>query len=121
VLDAKKGENGTAVCIKRITPKIHVARTEEVEIGRYLSTEHMLGDPTNHCVPILDFFPDPVDPQVEYIVMPLLRPYDDPAMGVVGEVVDFVTQILEVSAKLSYVDIHLNYPIRAYPSCIAIW
>ena len=28
--------------------------------------------------------------------MPPLRPYDDPEVGFVGEVIDFVTQILEV-------------------------
>jgi hypothetical protein len=67
-----------------------------VEIGRYLSSEHMLHDPTNHCVPILDYFRDPTDPTIKYIVMPILRPSNDPAFRVIGEVVNFVSQVLEV-------------------------
>jgi hypothetical protein len=56
----------------------------------------MLRDPTNHCVPILDSFSDPVFPRVDYIVMPALRPFNDPEFCFIGEVVDFVTQLLEV-------------------------
>jgi hypothetical protein len=104
VLDAERQGDGTIVCIKRIEPKIYEsdaesenARTDEVKIGRYLSTEQMLRHPTNHCVPILDSFRDPILPEVEYIVMPVLRPYNNPEFCFVGEVVDFVTQILEVS------------------------
>jgi hypothetical protein len=74
----------------------------EVEIGRYLSTEQMLGDSTNHCVPIMDHFRDPIDLTIEYIVMPNLRPFNDPAFGVIGEVVDFVSQVLEVSVRMPY-------------------
>jgi hypothetical protein len=74
----------------------------EVEIGRYLSTEHMLRDPTNHCVPIMDYFRDPIDPEIEYIVMPNLRPFNDQAFRVIGEVVDFVSQVLEVSMLWCY-------------------
>jgi hypothetical protein len=104
VLDAKRQTDGEMVCIKRIEPKIYegdsdsmVPRTHEVRIGRYLSTQQMLRHPTNHCVPILDSFLDPILPDVEYIVMPALRPFKDPEFCFVGEVVDFVTQLLEVS------------------------
>lgn len=44
----------------------------------------------------MDAFRDPELPEVDYIVMPVLRPYDDPEFGAVGEVIEFVTQILEV-------------------------
>ena len=101
MLDAKKLDDGTVVCIKRIVlpetmGELQTSETMEVKIGRYLSTEQMLRNQANHCVPILDSFRDPILPEVEYIVMPLLRPYNDPDFCFVGEVVDFVTQLLEV-------------------------
>jgi hypothetical protein len=81
----------------------------EVEIGRYLSSEHMLRDPTNHCVPIIDHFRDPTDPVIEYIVMPILRPFNDPAFRVIGEVVDFVSQVLEVSIHVMLFNVYFTY------------
>lgn len=55
-----------------------------------------IDDPTNHSVPILDTFIDPVDPSISYLVMPYLRLSGDPAFGVVEEVIDFVDQVFEV-------------------------
>jgi hypothetical protein len=111
VLDAKRHEDGATVCIKRIEPKIYdsdspdmrIGRTDETNIGRYLSTERMLRHPTNHCVPILDYFVDPVLPDVEYIVMPVLRPFNNPEFRFIGEVVDFVTQLLEVGVPFDFI------------------
>jgi len=76
-------------------------KTKELEIGRYLVPVadgcHLAQrDPTNHCVPFLDAFLDPVVCDTSYIVMPLLRPFDDPAFEAIGEVIEFVTQVLEV-------------------------
>ena len=59
----------------------------------------MLGaidDPTNHSVPILDTFEDSVNKSISYLVMPLLRLTDNPSFEVVGGVLDFTDQILEV-------------------------
>ena len=82
------------VCIKMTAKK-----TDELEIGRYLVPDSSQSpqSPRDHCVPILDAFRNPVSPDVSYIVMPLLRPFDNPEFGAIGEVIDFVTQILEVS------------------------
>ena len=94
MLDAKDLMTGRVICIKRLGKK-----TNELEIGRYLvpdSSSESSQDPNNHCVPILDAFKDPVHCDVSYIVMPLLRPFDDPEFGTIGEVIDFVTQLLEV-------------------------
>jgi hypothetical protein len=110
VLDAKRQRDGEIVCVKCVEPKRYVfdppdekiPRTNETKIARYLSSEQMLRHPTNHCVPILDYFEDPVDPDVEYIVMPALRPFNDPEFRFVGEVVDFVTQLLEVGILLLF-------------------
>ncbi|KAF8556724.1 hypothetical protein OG21DRAFT_1506109 [Imleria badia] len=40
----------------------------------------------NHCVPILAVFPDDQDPRYQYIVMPVLRPFDEPNFTSFGEV-----------------------------------
>ncbi|KAF5387969.1 hypothetical protein D9615_000850 [Tricholomella constricta] len=93
ILDARRLTDQVIVCIKRINPR---EVTDEVKIAKYLSSAAMLRDPMNHCVPIWDSFKDPILPKVEYIVMPSLRSYDEPEFGAVGEVVDFVTQMLEV-------------------------
>lgn len=84
-------KDGLSVCLKAVykTPK-------EVEIAKYFSSPELLQEPTNHSVPVLDVLRDPSAPDFEYLVMPLLRPFDDPDFTVIGEVVDFVTQILEV-------------------------
>ena len=93
LLDAKDLRTNKLVCIKRVGKK-----TKELEIGRYLVPEssESLQDPNNHCVPILDAFSDPAHCNISYIVMPLLRPFDDPEFGAIDEVIEFVTQLLEV-------------------------
>lgn len=101
VLDAKRLLDDSTVCIKMIQRQSSDI-DKEVAIARYLSQEKILRDPSNHSVPIFDSFADPVSPEVElqYLVMPLLRPFDDPEFWAIGEVVDFVTQILEVSCDV---------------------
>jgi hypothetical protein len=90
IMDATT-RDGVVVCIKFIEKK-----SSEVDIARYLSSDQLLRHPKNHTVPILDSFQDPIMPEVNHIVMPLLRPFDDPEFVFIGEVVDFVDQILEV-------------------------
>ncbi|KAG5635226.1 hypothetical protein DXG03_005469, partial [Asterophora parasitica] len=90
-LDAQSVKDGSLVCIKRIT---RVA-SDEVAIAEYLTSPELRRDSSNHCAPSLDSFQDPEDPGVRYMVMPILRPFEDPDFGARGEVVDFVTQILE--------------------------
>ena len=92
-MDAQEVSSNRLICIKMITKS-----TTELAIAHYLSPvgAHAHQDSTNHCVPVLDSFRDPISPGVRYLVMPLLRPYNEPEFGVVGEVIDFTTQILEV-------------------------
>lgn len=68
----------------------------EATIARMLSQPERLEDPTNHCIPILDFFIDDVDSDIGFLVMPLLRRFNDPPFFYVDEVVDFMKQTLEV-------------------------
>jgi len=50
----------------------------------------------NHCVPVVEFIPDPSVFGACYLVMPLLRPFNDPEFAVIGEVVEFIQQVLDV-------------------------
>ncbi|KAF8163595.1 kinase-like domain-containing protein [Crassisporium funariophilum] len=90
IIDARRRSDALGVVIKMI-----YKRKQEVDIVRYLSSSQLLLDKTNHTVRILGIFQDPYNPEIEHLVMPVLRPYDSPEFGVIGEVVDFVTQVLE--------------------------
>lgn len=83
--------DGQLVYIKRVS-----TGSEEISLATMLSSPALTKDPRNHCVPILDVFMDSADPEISYMVMPLLREVDLPPFEAVGDVVDFVSQLLEV-------------------------
>ncbi|KAJ8592592.1 hypothetical protein M405DRAFT_812477 [Rhizopogon salebrosus TDB-379] len=92
ILDATQPTTGRTVCIKWIRP----AYTEnERAICEYLRSPQLSRDPTNHCVPVIEFIPDESLVDACYLVMPLLRPFNDPEFMVMGEVVEFIQQILD--------------------------
>ncbi|KII93044.1 hypothetical protein PLICRDRAFT_170840 [Plicaturopsis crispa FD-325 SS-3] len=99
IIDATRESDRLVVAIKRVDRAPH-----EVEIAKFLSSPALRGDPYNHCVPILDVFSDPVTPDRTYIVMPNLRPFNDPEFMFFGEVLDFVGQTLQ---GLSFMHDHL--------------
>lgn len=86
-------KDGRTVVFKRISKSIH---PYEVEIGRLLTSPPLADDPCNRCCPILEVMQDPQDPDIQIIVMPFLRPYNDPKFGTVGEAVEFFRQAFEV-------------------------
>ena len=89
MIDAARTD-AVRVAIKRLPNDSH-----EVEVSQFLTS---LRHPHNHCVPILDVFPDPLDPgNASLLVMPHLRQFDDPEFVHLGEVLDFIQQMLEVS------------------------
>ncbi|TFK83402.1 hypothetical protein K466DRAFT_665869 [Polyporus arcularius HHB13444] len=92
IMDAVRTKEGTIVVMKRIHKSVHPL---EGEIGRFLSSPPLASDPRNHCCPILDVLSDPEDPDVQLIVMPLLREYDDPKLVTVGEAVELFRQLFE--------------------------
>ncbi|KAI0724168.1 kinase-like domain-containing protein [Fomitopsis betulina] len=90
VIDATRTSDGKLVTIKCVpTDRL------EIRIAMFLGTPPLSDDPTNHCVPILDTFEDETNPNTSYIVMPLLRDYDNPAFESVEDVLDFGEQLLE--------------------------
>lgn len=68
-----------------------------------LSTPERLQDARNHCVPILDYIEGDEGENISFLVMPLLRKFDDPPFYFVEEIVDFVRQTLEVREFLHFV------------------
>ena len=87
-MDAVRLRDGERVSIKR-TPK----GTREIDIAQFLTSIHAAD---NHCVPVLEVIQDPFEPQKALVVMPYLRPFKEPDFDAVGEIVDFVSQMLEV-------------------------
>ncbi|KIJ57761.1 hypothetical protein HYDPIDRAFT_120370, partial [Hydnomerulius pinastri MD-312] len=90
LLDATHVDSGKPVFIKKIESNYY---PDEVKIAMYLSS---IKDARNHCVKVLELFRDERDASVDYIVMPVYRPFNQPDFTTIGEVIAFVTQTLEV-------------------------
>jgi hypothetical protein len=97
LVDAVRVEDQSTVILKRLTRKYS---PYEVEIGQYLSSGSLRADPRNHCVPFIDVLEVPEDEATVIIVMPFLRPFDDPPFSTVGEVMECLGQLLEVCPSL---------------------
>ncbi|KAI0800214.1 kinase-like domain-containing protein [Fomes fomentarius] len=87
VLDARCASNNEVVAIKAVKRD-----SEEIRIAQYLTSFHEV---QNHCVPILDVISDPFDHVTSLVVMPYLRPFNDPEFYNIGELVDFIDQTME--------------------------
>ena len=93
VLDATRQQDGLRVAIKVVTND-----SDEVSIASSFSAPNLVNDRQNHCVRVVDVFPDPLDVNHRsLLVMQYLRPFDDPDFSVMGEALDFIRQALEVS------------------------
>src|SRR6267154_2552458 len=90
------GDIPISVIIKAIP-----SRTSESNIACMFSFNEKLDDPQNHCVPVMDVLASPTESHLLFLVMPLLRAFNDPPFAAVGEIVDFVDQILQVHTSLS--------------------
>lgn len=93
--------DGQLVCVKGINTTL--GNTQEVQVALMFSRDSLRDDPRNHCVPILDVFQDAQNPAISYIVMPYLRPIEDPPFETVSDVLDFVSQMLEVGCMISLI------------------
>lgn len=105
VLDATRLSDGVSVVLKRVNELQHPT---EVEITTLLSSPPLSSDPRNHCVPLFDVLKVPDHASMRIMVLPLLRRCADPRFDTVGEVVDCLQQILEVSSDASFV-VHIAY------------
>ena len=77
---------------------------EELDIARIFSSPDLRSDSRNHCVPLLETLDLSDTLGQKLMVMPCLRPFDNPQFRTYGEFVAFFTQISEVSRA--------NYLIR---------
>jgi hypothetical protein len=92
-MDATRAVDGSFVMLKLILRPDHPF---EAEIASFLGSGTLAEDPRNHCVPIYEVMAVPNDPNRVIIVMPFLRPFDEPPMQTVQEAVEFFGQIFEV-------------------------
>ena len=88
VIDATRQRDG-----KRVAIKVILNDSDELHIAEYLAS--VRGE-EHHCVTALDVLQDPLDAQRSLLVMPFLRPYNNPEFQLFGEIVDFVGQMLDV-------------------------
>ncbi|KAJ8482818.1 hypothetical protein ONZ51_g5120 [Trametes cubensis] len=72
--------------------KSFVRQGQEEQIAQFFAS---VRDSRNHCVRIHEILPDPLDTRLGLMVMPYLRPCNNPDFTTVGDVVEFVDQTLE--------------------------
>ncbi|OSC97559.1 hypothetical protein PYCCODRAFT_1440077 [Trametes coccinea BRFM310] len=92
VIDATRESDGSLVSIKTVK-----RGGQELQIAQFLSS---LQDLSNHCVRVMDVLQEPMETSVTLMVMQYLRPWNDPELVMIGDVVDFVSQMLEGLAFL---------------------
>jgi len=92
ILDATRISDGEMVILKKVSRRIH---PHETEITRFFTTEPWSSHPRNHCVPLYDAFDVPELDDTTILVIPLLRPFNDPRFESVGEAVEFFRQMFE--------------------------
>ena len=93
VMDAVRVNDNAFVVIKWIEKSVF---SQEVDIGRFLTSPPLSSDPRNHCCPVLDVLDDPCDSNIQLFVMPLLREFYEPKLATVGEAVEFFRQVFVV-------------------------
>jgi hypothetical protein len=91
-MDGTRRLDGKHVMLKKIYPD---EGPHELKITQLFSSREHAQNPRNHCVPLLDIVEIPQNGQ-KLMVMPLLRPFNDPHFQTFGEFVAFFTQICEV-------------------------
>jgi len=90
-MDATRRRDGKHVMLKKIYSN---EGPHELMVTQLFSSRELSRDPRNHCVPLLDIIEIPQNGQ-KVMVMPLLRPFNDPHFQTFGEFVAFFTQICE--------------------------
>ena len=97
-MDAVRIEDGRQVTLKKVLPE---EGTHELSITKLFSSPGLKEEPRNHCVPLLeviDLSPDKLDGKL--MVMPFLRPFENPQFQTYGEFVAFFIQISEVGQSV---------------------
>lgn len=95
VIDAIRIADGKMVCLKHVPINSH---PNEAAITGFLGSPELLKNPRNHCVLLYEVLDVPLTDEepAQLLVLPFLRPWDDPPLLTVGEAVDLIRQMLEV-------------------------
>lgn len=101
--------------LKKISKSSH---PDEVAITRMFSEPELVKDRRNHCVRLHEVLQLPDDEDKVLLVLPLLRKFDNPRMETVGEAVEFLRQVFEVSKFLCLITppLKICIPQRVYNS-----
>ncbi|KAI0629614.1 hypothetical protein C8Q77DRAFT_1076079 [Trametes polyzona] len=87
MIDARRTEDSRLVSIKVVETS-----NREVSMLTFLSA---MRHRENHCLPLIEYLGDLVDPDSLLRVAQYVRSFNDPGFAMFGEVVDFVGQMLE--------------------------
>jgi len=90
-MDATRQSDGKQVMLKKIFPE---EGPHELTITQFFSSPELVHHPRNHCVPLLGVIETPVIGQ-KLMVMPFLRPFNNPRFQTFGEFVAFFGQVCE--------------------------
>ncbi len=93
VIDATRTESGELVAIKIVRND-----KQELQLTQFLSS---IRDSQNHCIPLFQVLSDPLDSKLSLMIMPYLRPCNDPEFWTIGEVIAFIEQTIEVPDLLT--------------------
>ena len=77
-------------------------KLKQIKITEYFASRRMIEDSRNHVVPFYSTFSDYESPDNHFMVMPVLRRFDDPEFLFGCEVIDFVSQVLEVRCTVMF-------------------
>ncbi len=92
-MDATRRGDGKHIMLKKVYPE---EGPHELMITQLFSSPELARDPRNHCVPLLDII-ELLHIDQKLMVMPFLRPFNDPHFQTFGEFVAFFTQVSEAS------------------------
>ena len=118
-MDATRRRDGKHIMLKKIHPD---EGPHELMITQLFSSPAIARDPRNHCVPLLNIIEIPQNGQkLKLMVMPFLRPFNDPNFQTFGEFVAFFTQICEVKSfkHPRHEPIPIDLSIRVSNSCMS--
>ncbi|KIJ18440.1 hypothetical protein PAXINDRAFT_167041 [Paxillus involutus ATCC 200175] len=92
ILDGTRLSDGAYVALKLVQKSDHPL---ERDIGQLFSSEPLVGESANHCIPIYDVLLVPEDEDRVILVMPLLGEYSEPPFDTIGEAVECFRQLFE--------------------------
>ena len=100
-IDATRVSDGSPVHLYLVSEKEH---PEEADTMLHLTSTQLAGgdgDAENHAIPVFEVLEVDDNPNLSVVVTPSMRGCDDPWFEKLGEVVEFLSQVLEVSHVLS--------------------